>query len=190
MSVKAKSTTLFVTVFMIITLLVVGVFAFYEEEFGMSGNFYYLPDQVSATVTLAEVQNGSLTDPAKCTQFSINDTSSASEIETVLSKWQNFGLTFAENQTQMTMKITVKNDALADADNYIKVDIVVDSGALEGCTITTNCQYISTEGYIAPQETITYDIIFTKTEGSTITSVEDFAVVFNLQKTTSSQISA
>lgn len=114
MSLKLKLATSISAFFLVLAMLVTGVFAARNLEFNFGGtiNFEGVNGEIDALVT------GTVTGTA--TPITLEDISieQGTETVTVPLSWQNMDLTFAESRTSVSITITIQNRREDRALNY------------------------------------------------------------------------
>ena len=112
MSLKSRLISLIMTAIILVSLLVVGVFAATKHDIKMGGNVKFSADGVVAKVELVSLDNGNLTNGIigidRLQTVELDNQTSKQDFEDAVDTWADLELEFAKRDgTPMTMQIKV-----------------------------------------------------------------------------------
>ncbi len=186
---KTKRMSLYIVSVVLLVIMILGslgvaTWALLSTKLNVSGNIGFTgTGDVMATVANGKVEGGTLADQAsKLEDLKI-------EAEGVTSgsvdSWKELQLAFT-NSEDVTLSFSIKNDLPESSGKYLQVDLNADFGAQDYITasVTAAGKGVATRVKIAPQEIVTYNIVFAvKPETNVVTSLR-FDLLFNMVNTT------
>ena len=130
MSLKVKLVSVIVAFVIIVSLLMVGVYAATNVTLNIGGNVSFTATSVNALISGSVV--GTASNPS--TPLKLDDISLSADT-TDPPSWQNVDLTYGDNGSPITVTITIKNRS---ADRGIDVTLT-DSSSISNVTIIREC---------------------------------------------------
>lgn len=180
---KVKIFSAITTFVLLVSLLVVGVWALRQVDFSVTGEVKFEATGVEATISCTGLENGTLTEGTlgtdKLTDVKIDTSLTKTDLLKTFSPWQSLKLAFDEQGNDILLKLRITND---DDTNFINAEVSTDAVIATNCTVSAlNASDSSTSALIYPGEYADFTVklaIIDKYEDS---KLQDFAVLFNLQ---------
>ena len=185
MSLKGKLTTLITTFVLLVSMLIVGVFAIKKTDFEVTGNIQFKATGIEATIEntgFSGILTNGTVGTDKLTDITLDTSMNATQIAAAYESWKDLSLGFGSAGADVVLKLRITNNAQSGADNYIFSEITVDEGTSSNCTITAvNDANNSATAIIPPQEYADFTITFSVTDKTIDASLTGFSIKFNLQ---------
>lgn len=180
MSLKVKLVSVIVAFVIIVSLLMVGVYAATNVTLNIGGNVSFTATSVNALISGSVV--GTASNPS--TPLELDDISLSADTTdgavTMPPSWQNVNLTYGDNGSPITITITIENRS---SDRGIDVTLA-DSSSISNVTIIRECDSspinVSHNKDIGGGETVTYTFELTLNSRNNPAS-GTFSLGFNLQ---------
>ena len=133
MSLKAKIISCLITFFMVLSALIVGVFAVKQTNFNVGGNINFIATGINATISQGVLSDTGLwVDESdaeiKMQEIVLNTEKTRAEIQEEFTSWQDLNLLFGDLGEDVTIAFTITNTSLKK--EYISVDVGVNTGTM------------------------------------------------------------
>ena len=191
MSLKAKLTTLIITFLLLVSLLIVGVFAVKNTNFKVGGEIVFNAKGIEATITRVST-SGFTSDktignePGNIlSDIVINNDKSADDIKNQFASWSGLNFKFEEGFTTATIVLTITNTVTGtNPDNYLDISASASATTINNAKISVTNRTGGTTALLQQNESETFTITFEVIDAAYSASLKGFVINFNLQKKT------
>ena len=180
MTLKTKLISIIVAFVMVVSLMLVGIFASSTITMQMGGNVTFNATDLQVTISDGVLANGTMTDSTSKMQGVKIDAYDDGAEE--LATWQGLNLTFNESGEDMTITFTITNNSTTD---NTTATVSVDQGTANNATIsvTTPSSPATIQANNGSQQ---FAITFHVTDRNSPASITGFQIDIDLEKESTS----
>ncbi len=177
MTLKTKLITSVSMFFLVVALLVVGVWALKTVNFSVGGNLSYIAPGIEATISNGTLTNGLWVNAndanTKMPETKITRTDTEETLTEKFSYWQDLNINFNDEGDDIQISFTITNDSTT---KYIAICIDTSYTSATNCTIGVDATLV----VLNPNGLHTFILTIAVTDKSANASMTNFAVVFNM----------
>ncbi len=191
MSLKTKLTSCIIAFMMIISVLVVGVWALKTTNFTVGGNITFKTKGIQATITDATLTGATTTDnttvgsATRCKDITITDNTTEENLASDYETWQGLALQFSETTATLTFTITNTKPETEDYP-FMSVEVSISHDSIENADIQVTNTNGGNKIYLASGASATYTISFYLNDKTADASISGFKVDFEMERMTTS----
>ncbi len=187
MSLKTKLTSCIIAFMMIMSVLVVGVWALKTTNFTVGGNITFKTKGIQATITDATLTGATTTDnttvgsATRCKDIIITENTTEENIEADYETWQGLALQFSETTATLTFTITNTKPETEDYP-YMSVEVSISHDSIENADIQVTNTNGGNKIYLASGASAEYTISFYLNDKTADASISGFKVDFAMER--------
>lgn len=186
MKLKFKLFSLCLSFVMVLSVLVVGVWAITESNFQVAGQINFKTKGIEASISGVQLIGATFTDDGiigtnRCNNITISETSEESELAEVYNSWKALELKFTQSEAYLKFTITNTKPQTKDYP-FMSVSININPGTSTNAGIEVTNSNGGEKIYLASGDSVEYMITFFVKDVNEEATLNNFIVNFSLDR--------